>query len=239
MQKTQNSPEIEGSNLIENMFQNGLQFGFVRSRRHPSVKPYIFGVKNRTEIFDLEITSTMLEKTKEVVAELAKAGKTIIFVGGKAEARTAVENAGMALGMPYVASRWIGGTFTNFTEIKKRIDRLKDLTSQKEKGELSKYTKKERLLIDKEIDNLTIMYGGLGDMKELPTAVVMIDSKQEAIAVAEARQKNIPVIALCGSDCDLSLVNYPVVGNDSAKASINFFLKSITETYQANAGGVK
>jgi small subunit ribosomal protein S2 len=222
------------ANLIDDMFGAGVQFGFSKARRHPSVKPYIFGMKNKTEIFDLEKTSTMLQSTAEFIGKLAAEGKSILLIGGKAEARVAVEDTAASLGMPYVAGRWIGGTFTNFNEIKKRIEKLKDLTTQKERGELAKYTKKERLLIDKEIDNLTIMYGGLGDMKEMPGAVVVIDSKHEAIAVDESRVKKIPAVALCGSDCDLTKVDYPVVGNDTSRASIAFFLKAISEAYKAN-----
>lgn len=227
MQKT------DTTNEIEKMFQAGVQFGFVRSRRHPTVKPFIFGVKNRTEIFDLEKTSDLLTKAKAFVTSLAAEGKTLLFVGSKAEARGAIETAAGSLGMPYVASRWIGGALTNFGEIKKRIEKLKNLTTQKEKGELSKYTKKERLLIDREIDKLTRMYGGLGDMKEVPGALFVVDSKHEHIAVEEAHSRKLPVVALCGSDCDLKEVDYPIVGNDSSKASIAFFLKEIVDAYQA------
>jgi small subunit ribosomal protein S2 len=231
MQKSQvNTDET----IIDAMFGAGVQFGFSKARRHPSIKPYIFGIKNKTEIFDLEKTAAMLKEAANFVAKVAGEGKTILFIGGKAEARVAVEDAAASLAMPYAAGRWIGGTFTNFVEIKKRIEKLKDLSVQKEKGELAKYTKKERLLIDKEIDNLTIMYGGLGDMKEMPGAVVVVDSKHEAIAVDEARSKGIPVVALCGSDCDLTKVNYPVVGNDTSRASIALFLKAISEAYKTN-----
>jgi small subunit ribosomal protein S2 len=219
---------------IDEMFGAGVQFGFSKARRHPSVKPYIFGIKNKTEIFDLEKTAEMLQTAVEFISKVAAEGKTILFVGGKAEARVAIEETALALAMPYAAGRWIGGTFTNYNEIKKRIEKLKDLTAQKERGELAKYTKKERLLIDKEIDNLTIMYGGLGDMKEVPGAFIVVDSKYEGIAVDEARAKKIPVVALCGSDCDLTKVDYPVVGNDTSRASINFFLKTISEAYKAN-----
>ncbi len=222
------------TNLIDTMFSAGVQFGFSKARRHPSVKPYIFGVKNKTEIFDLEKSAEMLKTTIEFISKVASEGKTILFIGGKAEARVAIEETAAALGMPFAAGRWIGGTFTNFGEIKKRIEKLKQLSTEKERGELAKYTKKERLLIDKEIENLTIMYGGLGDMKEMPGAVLVIDSKHEAIAVDEARVKKIPVVALCGSDCDLTKVDYPVVGNDTSRASISFFLKAISEAYKSN-----
>src|SRR4051812_12549938 len=124
---------------IERMFKAGAHFGQIKSRRHPSVKPLIFGVKNRVEIFDLEKTKDYLERAKEFVASIAKNNGLIVFVGGKNEARDAVRNAASSINMPYVAGRWIGGTFTNFTQIRKRIELFEMLSDQREKGELSKY----------------------------------------------------------------------------------------------------
>ncbi len=135
--------------------------------------------------------------------------------------------------MPYVAGRFIGGTLTNFGEIKKRVEKLESWTTQKEKGELVKYTKKERLLIDREIDKLREFFGGLSTMKSLPQAVFIIDSKKEAIAVKEAQKVGIPVIALCGSDNNLNEVEFPIPGNDASKTSIEFFLNKFAESYKS------
>ena len=134
--------------------------------------------------------------------------------------------------MPFVDGRWIGGTLTNFPEIKKRLIKLEDLTKQKEKGELSKYTKKERLMIDREIANLERFFGGISSMKDLPKAVVVVDSKKEVIAVNEAKNMNIPVIALCGTDSNITDLNYPIVANDSSVSSITFFVNEIAKGYQ-------
>lgn len=217
---------------IESMFKAGAHFGFNKSRRHPSTKPFIFGAKNKVEIFDLELTHAELEKAKEFVKKLAAEAKQILFVGGKNEAQEAIKTAGMVLGMPFVAGRWIGGALTNFTEIKKRIDKLETLTSQREKGELVKYTKKERLLIDREIANLERFFSGLVPMKTKPAAMFVIDPKREKIAVKEAREMGVPVIALAGSDCDLNLVTYPIPGNDSSISSIKFFVQEIVKAYK-------
>jgi small subunit ribosomal protein S2 len=130
------------------------------------------------------------------------------------------------LGLPYVAGRWIGGTFTNFSNIRKRVERLEMLMDQREKGELSKYTKKERLLIDREIENFQRFFSGITSMKELPKALFVVDSKYEEIAVTEAHKVGIPVIGLCGSDCNLKDVEYPIPGNDSSISSIKFFLSN-------------
>lgn len=220
------------STLIDNMFSAGAHFAYSRSRRHPSVTSYIFGAKNKVELFDLEKTSELFAKTLEFIKTLGKENKTILFVGGKSEARKAVANAGLALAMPYVDGRWIGGALTNFKEIRKRIEKYERLTGERERGELTKYTKKERLLIDREIDNLEIMFGGIVSMKDLPKAMFVVDAKREHIAVKEAQDMGIPVISLVGSDCNLLDVNYPIVGNDSSKTSIEFFLSTVVKAYE-------
>jgi small subunit ribosomal protein S2 len=218
--------------VIERMFQAGAHFGFTKSRRHPSAKPLIFGAKNKVEIFDLEKTQEYLERAKAFVKSIAAQNGVVLFVGGKNEARSIVERVAQSVGLPYVAGRWIGGTFTNFPQIRKRVDRLEMLTTQREKGELGKYTKKERLLIDREIVNLQRFFGGISAMKEKPKAVFVIDSKHEEIAVTEAHKVGVPVIGLCGTDCNLKDVEYPIPGNDSSLTSITFFLNEIAAAYK-------
>jgi small subunit ribosomal protein S2 len=222
---TTNNPKIE------NMFKAGAHFGFSKTRRHPTVTPYIFGVKNKVEIFDLEKTEVLLEKAKAFVESLAKEGKSILFVGGKSEARNAVKTGALSINMPYVDGRWIGGTLTNFMQIRKRVEKLERLTSEKEKGELAKYTKKERLLIDREIANLERFFTGIVSMKDLPKAIFVVDPKKEVTAVKEAKDMGIPVIALAGSDCNIKGLDFPIVGNDSSQTSVQFFVHEITKAY--------
>ena len=195
------------------------------------MKPIIFGVKNNVEIIDLEKTSDLLSNALEFVEALAKEGKQILFVGSKNEARESVKNGAMSIDMPYVINRWIGGTITNFSEIKKRIARLEELVSKKEKGELGMYTKKERLSIDREILDLEKHFGGLLPMKQLPSAIFVIDSKHEKIAVKEAKDFGIPVIGLLGSDCDIKEIDYPIPANDASRSSITFFVNKIVDAY--------
>ena len=220
--------------MIDEMFKVGAHYGYSKSRRHPTVSPYIFGAKNRVEIIDLTKTSDLLKNALDFVSGLAKEGKQVLFVGGKNEAKDIVKKAAISIEMPYVAGRWIGGTFTNFSEIKKRIAKLEDLTKQKEKGELSKYTKKERLVIDRNIDNLDRFFSGLLLMKEMPKAIFVVDPKKELISVTEAKKMGIPVIALASSDCDIKEIDYPILANDSATSSISFFVNEIAETYKKN-----
>ncbi|MEK7150207.1 MAG: 30S ribosomal protein S2 [Patescibacteria group bacterium] len=217
---------------IDEMFKVGAHFGYSKSRRHPTTSPFIFGIKNRVEIFDLTKTSDSLKNALDFVSSLAKAGHQILFIGGKKEAQELIKKAANSIDMPFVAGRWIGGTFTNFSEIKKRISKLEDLTKQKEKGELSKYTKKERLVIDRGIANLERFFSGLLLMKDMPKAIFVIDPKKEIIAVNEADKMGIPVIALAGSDCDIESIDYPIVANDSAVSSISFFLDEIVGAYK-------
>ena len=231
MSKTKEAPKAE-EGIIEALFSVGAHFGFVKSRRHPSAKPFIFGSKNKIEIFDLEKTSKELEKAINFVVEKGKEGVLGLWVGGKSEARAATISAGKALDMPYVAGRWIGGTLSNFSEINKRILRLQELTDQREKGELSKYTKKERLLIDREIDKLTLYFGGLSRLKGLPKFLVIVDPKKESIAVAEARVLNIPIVAIAGSDANLYKIDYAIPANDASRKSLGFIIDKLVEAYK-------
>lgn len=228
-----------GNTLIDELFQAGAHFGLTPARRHPSAKPFIFGKKNSLEIFDLEKTSQELLKALKFVEDKAAEGALTLFVGGKTEAREAVKQAGRELGLPFVHGRWIGGTLTNWSEIKKRIQKLEDLTTQREKGELGKYTKKERLLIDREIDKLTIYFSGLSTMKALPKLLIVADSKKEHIAVSEARMMNIPVVAITGSDTNMSNVTYAIPANDSSRASIALIIEKIVEAYKTGSARMK
>ncbi len=223
---------VQNEKLITDMFAAGAHFGYSRSRRHASVKPFIFGVKNGMEILDLEKTSVELEKAKEFIKTLAKGGKQILFVGTKNEAKQAVENGAVSIDMPFVTERWVGGVLTNFPEIKKRVARLEDFRNKREKGELLMYTKKERLLIDKDIERLERNFSGLVSMKDLPVAVFIVDPRKESIAVKEAQYLGIPVVALAGSDCNLKELDFAIPGNDSSVTSINFFVSQITQAFK-------
>jgi small subunit ribosomal protein S2 len=219
---------------IEEMFTAGAHFGFSKSRRHPSFKAFIYGQKNNTEILNLEKTEDLLGKALKFVSALGEAKKTILFVGGKSEAKEIIKRSAESIGAPYVAGRWIGGTITNFDQIKKRVARLEDLISKREKGELGKYTKKERLNFDKEIENLLRFFGGIRTMSKIPDALFVVDSKNEAIAITEARKFKIPVIALSSSDCDLTVVTHPIPANDTSRSSIEYFVGKIVDAYKAS-----
>lgn len=220
--------------IIDKLFSVGAHFGYSPSRRHPSVSRFIFGQKGEMELFDLEQTARLLSEALEAVKSLASERKTILFVGGKAEAREGLSRTAQMLNQPYSAGRWIGGTLTNWNEIKKRLARLQDLVSMREKGELAKFTKHERLLIDRDIIDLESMFGGLKGMQKLPDAIFIVDPRVESGALSEAKQLNIPVIALLNSDCDISGIQYPIPGNDASREAIQFVLDEVGKTYLNN-----
>lgn len=218
---------------LKDMFLNGMHYGYSATSRHPKMKPYIFGLRNGVEIFDLEKTKACLDKAKEFVRNSGKDRKTILFVGTKKEAKGAAEKFARELNMPFVSERWIGGTLTNFKNIKARIDHLNDMKKKRDTGELDKYTKKEKLNIERKIQKMEKYFGGISEFfKGMPAAIVVVDPKHERISVEEAVMMRVPVIAIINSDCDPKGVNYPVPANDNSSLSINFFLSEIAGAYK-------
>lgn len=218
---------------IDTLFAAGAHFGRSRARRHPTAQTYIFGNKDKNDIFDLIQTADCFTKVLEAVAKSAGEGKQILFVGGKAEVASIVKSAAERVGAPFVAGRWIGGTLTNFKQIRRRADRLVKLTGEKERGELDKYTKKERLLIDREIEELEHRFRGIVDMTEKPGIVFVVDTRQEHIAIKEAAQMGVPIIGLANTDCDFSDITFPIPANDSSVKSVSYFVNAIADTYWA------
>ncbi|MEK7192940.1 MAG: 30S ribosomal protein S2 [Patescibacteria group bacterium] len=223
---------IEKKAFVESAFKAGAHYGYARTRRHPSVKPYIFGAKNNTEIIDLEKSFDLFETAMAFVRKLGSEGKQIVFVGNKTEAKQIVHEGAAKIGMPVTLDRWIGGTLTNFPEIKKRIARLEDLRQKRATGALNVYTKKERINFDKDIAKLERFFGGMTELKGLPAAMFVVDPRKEHTALREALRMNVPVIALAGSDCDITLLTYPLVANDAARSSITFVVNEIVRAYE-------
>ena len=216
---------------IQSLFSVGSHFGYPRARRHPSASAFIFTTKDQTDMFDLEETARRLEAACEFVATVARAGGQIIFVSGKNESQDTVRRAAERCGMPFVAGRWIGGTLTNFKNIRKRIDRLEKLTAERESGALEKYTKRERLLIDREIDELMARFGGLVSLQKEPAALIVVDTRHEDTAVREANALSIPVVGLASSDCDFSRLQYPIPGNDTSVKAVKLVIDRLAESF--------
>jgi small subunit ribosomal protein S2 len=163
----------------------------------------------------------------------------ILFVGGKNEAIVPIRDAAMLLGVPFVAGRWIGGTLTNFKNIRRRVERLEQLTADKESGELSKkYTKREQLLLSREAENLEFRFGGIISMKDLPGALFIVDPRHEDTAVKEANQLRIPIIALSSSDGDFNKIQFPIPGNDTVQKSIRLVVSAIADAFSSGRRSV-
>ncbi len=225
--------ETETNPLIDALFNVGAHFGFSRSRRHATMKSLVYGSKNRTDILDLTKTAPILAKALSFVEACGAQGKTILFVGGKPEMKDLIKTTAEGIGMPYIAGRWLGGTLTNFTEIKRRVKRMLELTGERDTGaSAKKYTKKERVLIDREIARLEGNFIGIASMEKSPDALIIVDTRHESIAVAEAATVRVPAVGIMNSDCDFSAVPYPIVGNDASKESVAFFLSEIAEAYK-------
>jgi len=231
-QKIENKKLNDTPISIEKMFEAGVHYGYGKSRRHPSLSSYIYTTKNNMDIINLEKTSIMLENATEFIKNMSVQNKILLFVGTKPEAKEIIKNIAISLNMPYVNTRWIGGTLSNFTEIKKRITELEKYNKENTEGTLKKYTKKERVVMAKKMEKLTKYYGGLISLKKVPDALFIIDAKTEHIATTEAHKSNIPVIALVNSDSNIKGINYPIVGNDSGIPSIKYFTTFIANAYK-------
>jgi len=222
----------DSQKTIEAMASAGMHFGSLRSRRHPSVGSYIFGSKGRVEIVDLEKSLADINKAKVFIKGLASLGQQVLLVGNKNEAKGIIREMAESHNLPYVALRWIGGTLTNFDHIRKRVDRLLELRKQGTRGDLMKYTKRERAKITQEVKDLERYFTGIVNMSRLPGALFVVDPKKEKTSLAEAKALGIPVIALANTDCDVSKIDYPIVGNDKTTASISLVVQSLLNSYK-------
>jgi small subunit ribosomal protein S2 len=221
------------STLIQRLFNAGSHFGFKKRRRHPTVVPYLFTTKEGVDIFDLEKTAASLESVKELLKQAGLLGKTVLFVSTKDESSKIVKRMAESAGTPYVTNRWIGGMLTNQSEIKKRINRLEALNNEIASGELErKYTKKERVMIGREITKLNFNFGGIVAMQKTPDYILVVDPRHDHIAVTEASVRNIPIIGIMSSDCDASKIAFPVVVNDSLQTSVTLVLEELVAAYK-------
>jgi small subunit ribosomal protein S2 len=223
---------------LKRLFETGAHFAQVKSRRHPSMQSFVVGTKGRQEIFDLVKTSAQLEVAKSVMSTLAKEGKTVLFVGGKVEVASLVKKAALEVGAPYVATRWLGGTISNWTEIKKRINRLAELSDTTAQGtRAAQHTKLELVKLDREKKKLEGRLDGITALEKRPDALVVVDTKYEKHAVKEANDAGIPIIAIMSSDCNLKDAAYPIVANDTSREAVKLILSELTEAFKKGYGG--
>ncbi|MDX1295387.1 MAG: 30S ribosomal protein S2, partial [Sulfurimonadaceae bacterium] len=214
---------------MKDLLECGVHFGHQTRRWNPKMKKYIFGVRKNIYIIDLQKTLRYFRNTYQVVVDAAAEGKTILFVGTKKQARNAIRENAEACGMPYVDNRWLGGMLTNFNTIQKSIRKLDIIEEMQESGQADLLTKKEALMMNRQKEKLNAYLGGIRNMKELPDMMFVIDAVKEHIAVQEARNLNIPVIAPLDTNCDPDVIDFPIPGNDDAIRSIQLFCKEMAE----------
>src|SRR3989344_2559701 len=187
---------------LKDLLEAGCHFGHQSRRWNPTMKKYIFGERDGVHIFDLVQTKAGLDAAIEFVKKLTKEKGVVLFVGTKRQAQEIVKSEAVRVGMPFLIQRWLGGMLTNFPQMQKRVHKLKDLKAKRESGELKKYTKREQLLIDREIAQLEKFFGGVAEMEKQPDALFVVDTHREDVAVREAKIMNIPVIGMGDTNGD-------------------------------------
>ena len=208
---------------LKNLLKAGVHFGHSCQYWNPKMRPFIYGARQGLHIINLEKTQVALEQALNAAKGVASQGGTILFVGTKFAAQDLIASSAQACGMPYVNRRWLGGMLTNYKTIRQSVKRLKDLEYQIEHADLSRYTKKERLSMHRELDKLNSTLGGIKDMNTLPDMLLVIDVNQEKISVAEAKKLGIPVIGVVDTNSDPDDINYLIPGNDDAMRSISLY----------------
>ncbi len=215
---------------MQDLLEAGMHFGHLTRRWNPKMKPFIYGVRNGIHIIDLSKTVKLFEESLKFISEAVANGGNILFVGTKKQAQDIIGEEAARCKMFYVNVRWLGGTLTNYRTIKASIERLKDLQKKKQEGVFDVLSKKEKLLIDRDIEKLLRSLGGIQDMDRLPAVMVVVDPNLEHIALHEANVLSIPVVALGDTNCDPDPIDYLVPGNDDALRSIKIFISHIADT---------
>lgn len=214
---------------LQAMVAAGLHFGHKTSKTHPKMRQYVAGVRNAIHIIDLEQTRERMQEALNFIRTLKSEGKMLMLIGTKVQLKNFVKEVAEECQLPYVAERWIGGTVTNFGVVIKRIQRMRELEKMLAAGELEKYTKKEQSKFQREFRDLEAEFGGLKSMNALPAALFICDLDKNLLAAKEAKQKNIPVIAIVDTNMSPGLVDYVIPANDDAATSVKYILEKVKE----------
>jgi small subunit ribosomal protein S2 len=217
------------SELLKELVEAGVHFGHQSRKWHPRMKQFIIGKKNGVHILNLEETAKQLDTAADYLSEAARAGKRILFVGCKRQAQDAVREAAQATGQFYVNHRWLGGTLTNLSTIRKSVQRLKWLEELDKQPEFKSMSKKELSALGREREKLLRNLAGIRELENAPDVVVIVDSHREKIAVNEATRLNIPIVALVDSNADPAVVQFPIAANDDSVRSIRIVLQNLVD----------
>ncbi|HWB68173.1 MAG TPA: 30S ribosomal protein S2 [Mycobacteriales bacterium] len=214
---------------MRQLLESGVHFGHQTRRWNPKMKRFIFTERNGIYIIDLQQSLSYIDTAYDFVKQTVAHGGSILFVGTKKQAQDAITEQATRVGMPFVTQRWLGGMLTNFSTVHRRLQRLKELEIREQTGGAHVTSKKESLMLSREREKLARTLGGIRDMAKLPSAVWVVDTNKEHIAVAEARKLGIPVVAILDSNCDPDLVDYPIPGNDDAIRSVATLTRVIAD----------
>jgi len=214
---------------MRQLLEAGVHFGHQTRRWNPKMRPYIFAERNGIHIIDLAQTAKLLESSLEFVTETVARGEYVLFVGTKKQAQEPIAQEATRAGQPYVNKRWLGGMLTNFQTIRKQIRRLRELEQGAADGDFENYTKKEKLLFERERVKLSRNLEGIKHMSRLPGALFVVDAKKERIAVSEANKLGIPIVAICDTNSDPDLISVPIAGNDDAIRSVELIARAISD----------
>ncbi len=214
---------------LEELLKSGAHFGHLTRRWNPKMKEFIFMERNGIHIIDLKKTEKYLQNALEEVSKLARAGKTILFVGTKKQAQDIVKTEAIRSGMPYVTHRWLGGMLTNFSTVKKSIGRMEEIERMSKDGTFEELTKKEALMLEREQDKLEQTLGGIANMNHLPGAVFIVDTIKENIAVKEAVKLHIPIVAMADTNSDPDIPDYIVPCNDDSARTIQLITSAVAD----------
>ena len=214
---------------MKQLLEAGVHFGHQTRRWNPKMRDYIFGERNGIHIIDLAQTVTRLDDALEFIRDTIRHGDSVLFVGTKKQAQESLKAAAERSGQHYVNNRWLGGMLTNFTTIKRRVQRLDALEARRDAGEFERLTKKEASKLTEEIDKLNNALGGIRRMRRLPGALFVVDPHRESIAVAEARRLEIPIVAITDTNCDPDLIDWVVPGNDDAIRSVKLICDLVAD----------
>lgn len=223
--------------LVKELIDAGIHFGHRASRWNPKMKPYIYGKRNLIHIIDVKETLRGVLLAKKFLAQVAASGKDILFVGTKRQAKKSVQESAERVGMHCVIDRWLGGTLTNFREVRKRIGRLDELEALEANGLLDQYSKKMGSSLRRETRKIQRNLGGIRKMDRMPGALVVVDQRREVNSVREANKTHIPVVCLLDTDCDPDMVDIPIPGNDDAMRAIELILKELTDAIALGVRG--
>lgn len=218
---------------VEEMTKAGLQFGHKKSKVHPKMRQYLSGVRNTIFTIDLEKVKDKFEAALEYAEKTVSEGKIILIVGTKTQFKKPVKEMALACGMPYVSERWLGGTFTNYKIIKKRVDYYREQERKLVAGEFEKYTKKEQAQFQKELKVLEKKLGGIKMMEKMPEALFVVDMKKDKLAVKEARENGVKVIGIADVNIDPDVADYAIIANDDSMSSVNYILAKLKDAVLA------